>query len=195
MSFAGKNSKCKAVMDDSSPSGSTISTRAMQQIVDKLRHQQYRDSTKATYYCVWKTFNEFFIRLDFKPRTWEERLILFVGSLVQNGKQSSTVKSYISTIKAVLREDDVVIDDNLLLLSALTKACRLRNDRVRTRFPIRKGLLLLLLSKIPDAYDSPQPYLVTLYTALFTSMYFGLFRIGELIKSNHVVKVNDVQLW
>ena len=39
-----------------------------------------------------------------------------------------------------------------------------------------------------------QPYLATLYTAFFTTMYFGMFRIGELVASQHVIKVKDVQL-
>ena len=82
----------------------------MQQIVDDLRHQQYRDCTKRNYYAVWRVFNQFFIRLDYKPSNWEDRLTLFVGFLIQSNKQSSTVKSYISAIKAVLKENNFKID-------------------------------------------------------------------------------------
>ena len=39
-----------------------------------------------------------------------------------------------------------------------------------------------------------QEYLSTLYTALFTSLYYGMFRIGEVTFNQHVVKVNDVQV-
>ena len=58
--------------------------------------------TQQNYYGIWKNFNRFFLRLDVKPNAWEERLKLYVGYLVGCNKQSMTIKSYISAIKAVL---------------------------------------------------------------------------------------------
>ena len=109
----------------------------MQHIVDKLRSQQYRSSTRHNYYVVWKLFNKFFIRLDQKPDTWKDRLTLFVGYLIDNEKQSSTVKSYISAIKAVLREIGIKLNYDQSLILSLTRACRLVNDQIRTRLPIQ----------------------------------------------------------
>ena len=54
------------------------------------------------YYGIWKTFNQFIVRLDFKPTNWEDRITLFAGHLIHLGRKSNTVKSYISAIKAVL---------------------------------------------------------------------------------------------
>ena len=53
--------------DDRSSSTSMISTDAMEKIVDKLCYQSHRSSTKENYHCLWKKFNEFFIKLDRKP--------------------------------------------------------------------------------------------------------------------------------
>ena len=39
-----------------------------------------------------------------------------------------------------------------------------------------------------------QMYLGALYKAIFTSAYYGLFRVGELTKSPHIIKVSDVHL-
>ena len=50
---------------------------------------------------------------------WTERLNLFVGYLVNNNKKSSTVKSYISAIKAVLFDGGVEIKEDSVLLAAL----------------------------------------------------------------------------
>ena len=44
----------------------------------------------------------FFVRLDSKPECWEDRLILYIGFLIEKNRRSSTIKSYISAIKAVL---------------------------------------------------------------------------------------------
>ena len=53
--------------EDSTSSSSVISASAIQNIVDELRLYKHRNSTKANYYSVWRSFNEFFIKLDFKP--------------------------------------------------------------------------------------------------------------------------------
>ena len=87
---------------DSKSTDSMISSLAMQDIMDRLKMQSYRNSTRKNYYSVWKNFTEFYLRLDDKRKTWEQRLILFVGFLIQEKKQSSTIKCYVSAIKAVL---------------------------------------------------------------------------------------------
>ena len=79
------------------------------------------------------------------------------------------------------------------LLTSLTKACRLVNDKVKHRLPIQKPLLELLLRKANSVF-AEQPYLKTLYKCILSTMYFGLFRIGELTQSPHVVKVKDVNI-
>ena len=150
------------------------------------------------YYSVWRSFNTIFLRLDRKPTSWADRLTLFVAYLIQNNRQSSTVKSYISAIKAVLQDDKYELHENQYLLSSLTRACKLKNDRVCTRLPIHKGMLTLLLLEVEKVYfhHHNQPYLSLLYKTLLITAYFGLFQVGELTwtQSNHAVKAKDVQI-
>ena len=114
-------------------------------IIDRLKHDQIRGSTQQNYYMVWKIFNEFLIHLDIKPMTWEQRLTLFVGHLVNTKRKSQTIRSYISAIKAVLLDGGIGIDEDTYLLTSLTKACRFKNDHVIARLPIQKKLLGMLL--------------------------------------------------
>ena len=172
----------------------TLSTSAIESIIQKLKSNQHRSSTQAIYHCVWKTFNQFYIKLDVKPDNWEDRLNLFVAYLVNCNKKSTTIKSYISAIKAVLAADDVILCENRVLLTAMTQACKLENDSVRTKLPIRRGLLTLLIKSVPKLYQTPQPYLVTLYQAMLITAYYGMFHIGELTQSSHVVKACDVHI-
>ena len=73
-----------------------------------------------------------------------ERLALFVTHLVHENKQSSTVKSYMSAIKAVLSNNGCTdINEDEFLIGSLTRACRLKNDRVIHRLPIQKGMLAI----------------------------------------------------
>ena len=174
---------------------SQLSTNSIELIVEELRNEQHRDSTKRNYYTVWKLFNKFFLRLDYKPDTWEKRIILFLGYLIQTRKQSSMVKSYLSAIRAVLKSVNVNLNEDIYLISSLTKACRLKNDRVRHRLPIQKGLLKLILARLREEFnDSNLPYLATLYQTLFITAYFGLFRVGELTKGSHPVLAADVHI-
>ena len=83
---------------------SRISTQHMESIVSKLMARQHRDFTAKKYLALWWQFNKFVIKLDKKPKFWEDRTTLFIGYLIENGMQSSTMKSYISAIKAMLVE-------------------------------------------------------------------------------------------
>ena len=191
--FAGKKGRhCS----DTSSTSISISTRAMQNIIERLRLKANRESISKNYYWVWKNFNQFYVKLDVKPQTWEERLILYVGFLISNDKKSSTIRSYISAIKAVLLEDGVELSENRYLITSLTKACRLVNDKVKTRLPIQRGMVNLLLKGVERLFlfNKNQPYLATLYKALFSTAYFSLFRIGELTSGTHPIAATDVRM-
>ena len=105
------------------------------------------------------------------------------------------VKSYISAIKVVLLDNNIQINEDVYLLHSLMRACRIKYDRVNVRRPIQKDVLNILL-KMTDTYFrvQGQPYLAKLYTALFATAYYGLFRIGELTLSHHTVKACNVHI-
>ena len=176
-----------------SSSSSAISTRHIQLIINRLCMEKHRDSTKATYYRVWKLFNQFFLKIDVKPCSWEDRLVLFTGFLVNNKLKSTTVKSYVVAIQSVLTELGEEIKMENYLIKSLTKAFRIRNDHIIHRLPISKGVLELLLNSL-DRYFTAQPYLQLMYMALFTSAYYGLLRIGEVAQSPHVLLAKNVHV-
>ena len=120
-------------------------------------------------------------------------MILFAGFLAENKRKASTIRSYMSAIKAVLMDDGVEIHEDKFLLGAITKGCSIKNDKVITRLPIHRRILQLLLQKLDDIFDT-QPFLRHLYKALFSTAYFGLFRVGELTKGDHPVKACDVHV-
>ena len=116
-------------MSSRSSGTSRISTTEMERILDKLKSQHNRASTQKIYHSVWRTFNNFLMRLDRRPEIWEDRTALFCTHLVHDrGVQSSTLKSYISAIKCILKDDGYGWNDNKVLLSALIKSCKLVND-------------------------------------------------------------------
>ena len=182
----------------SSTSGSSkISTAAVEKIIMRLKNQQNRTSTCKTYLRIWRQFNKFIINLDRKPALWEDKTTLFIGYLINKGTQSSSIKSYVSAIKRILVDDGYNWDDTKVLLSSLTKACRLINDRVHTRLPIQCGLLELILGEIRRYFMAKnQDYLEKLYLALISLGYYGLMRVGELTntESNHALRACNVHI-
>ena len=85
-------------------------------------------------------------------------------------------------------------DDGKLMLSSLTKACKMVNDTVKTRLPIHGHLLEMMLFEIERYFNGQQLYLQSLFKALLAMGYYGLLRVGELTASPHVVKAKNVNL-
>ena len=184
-------------LTNSSSTSSKISTADVQRVIDRLLSNQTRQSTSKTYLRIWRQFNKFIINLDQKPPSWEIRAMLFVGYLADKGVKSNSIKSYISAIKRILTDDGYVWQDDKMLLSSLTRACRLINDRVHTRLPIQCSLLELILFEIQRMYRTQnQPYLTVLYQAIFALSYYGLMRVGEVVKSEsyHAVRASNIHL-
>ena len=139
--------KCSSKQSASGSDSSAISTLEMQRIIDKLLMNQHRTSTGKTYFNIWRQFNNFIIKLDVKPKFWEEKTSLFVAYLIDKGIQSSTIKSYVSAIKKTLILDKYPWNDKIIMLSSLTRACKLVNDRIQAHLPIHCSLLELILFK------------------------------------------------
>ena len=177
-------------------SSGKISRKYVSSILDKLKANQNRESTKANYLGIWRHFNRFLILLDDRVHgCWEEKTALFGAYLTDAGIQSSTLKSNISAIKSILRQDGYIWDDNKILLCSLILGCKLQNDTIKTRLPIQRKLLELLLFEVIRCYkNNPQPYLEKMYIALFSLGYYGLMRIGELTSGTHPVKACNVHV-
>ena len=156
-------------------------------------YTKYHSSTTANYLNVWRKFNEFVFKLDAKPKHWEHRASLFGAFLVDRGFQSSTLKSYISAIKAILVDDGYKGNDDMVLLHTLTKSCRIQNDCISTKLPIQKSLLELILFEIQKRWVD-QTFLRILYQAWLLIAYYSLFRIGKLADSKHCIKAANVHI-
>ena len=165
----------------------------MLHIVDKLKTQRHRSSTRRNYYAIWKTFNEFIIKLDVKPKDWESRKVLYAAYLADKKRNSQTIKSYVCAIKAIPLENNIRVKEDTFVPHVLTKACHIHNNTVSIRLPIHKDLLGLLLKTAENHFlQCNQPYLSSLYRTLSVTAYFGLFHVGEMTCSDHCLLVRDV---
>ena len=131
-----------------------------------------------------------------KAPSWEEKTSLFGAFLVSQGKQSSTLKSYFSAIKFILKTDGYQWDDNAVLLNVLTRSCKLCNDVLKVRLPIKKGLMEMILFQLQRNYPK-QIYLELLYKTMIALAYYGLLCIGEITSApgnEHTIKAANVHI-
>ena len=142
------------IADIGSSSGSSrISATAMTRILENLKIRRNRDSTRANYYAIWKSFSRFTLKLDEIPEHWEDRIFLYLTNLVREGKKSTTVRSYFSALKATLWDDGYELRNRDLELRAITRACRLVNDTLQACFPIKLDFLEKLLCEIDRVFS------------------------------------------
>ena len=165
----------------------------MYNIIEKLRILKNRDSTRRNYHTIWNQFNAFLIKLDRKPKRWEDRVTLFITYLTNKGRKSSTLHSYVSAIKCVLGGDGYTLNTDFIFLNSITRVCRVINDRVKARFPIHIILLEMLLFEVNRTYEK-QPYLSCLFKAILAIGYYGMFHVGELGRSNHSIRACNIHM-
>ena len=113
----------KKSRSSASSSSGHISTVEMEVIVESLQNQSHRDSTQANYHGIWKAFNKFYIQLDRKPKLWDDRITLYVAYLIDTNHRSATIKSYVSAIRAVLKNLGVRLVKDNAVLASLLRAC------------------------------------------------------------------------
>ena len=115
------------------------------------------------------------------------------GFLIQNKKKSTTIRSYISAIRTILKEDKICLNEDSFQLNALMRACKFTVERITTHLPIHKDILKVIIKHV-RLHFRDQPYLSLLCQTIFVTAYFGLFQIGELTTGDHTVKAVDVQI-
>ena len=196
--FSAKKRKKRRKLPSSKSSLSSTSSRGkfstdyLENILDRLKNQQHCDSTKENYYAAWTNFNKFIITLDRIPKKWEHKLNLYCAYLIEIVQlKSSTVRSYVSGIKAVLIRDGYKWDQDLFVMSMFTKICKRKDDCVQTRMPIRKELLDILLFELERMFQKCN-YIKAMYQAAFAMAYYGMMRVGELTAGPHVLKAKDL---
>ena len=158
-----------------------------------MKNTQNRPATLKNYKAIWGQFNNFLIKLDVKPKYWEDRVALYCAHLHERNIQSSTMSSYISAIKAILKYDNYKWNDSRVIFSALVQSCKLSNDEIKPRLPIHIGLLEMLLFEVGQAFNL-QLYLESMYKALFSLAYYGLLCIGELATGSHTILAKNVHI-
>ena len=125
--------------------GEKLSLDYLLQVADKLKTGRRRQPTRRVYREAWKIFNDFLICMDKLPNNWDDCICMFVAQLIIENHPPPTIQSYVSGVKAILREDGIDIEDNSVALAALIQSSKqVSRTETRMTMPIQKGLQIIL---------------------------------------------------
>ncbi len=146
-------------------------------------------STREAYSRAWRSFTQFLSNLDEHNLCWEEKLVMFFTHLSELGRAASTIRTYMAGVRAHLKMENVMLNENHYLLKLMYKGTA-KADVARLRLPITKDMLPPLLRRVPLVVKGE--FEINLFQAIFATAYQGAFRIGELAGSEHAVKAKNL---
>ena len=74
--------------------------------------------------------------LDEIPVSWEQKTAFYCAHLIEKKRKSMTILSYVSAIKTILSADGYEWKDEMAQIGSSAKACRIKNNIVKTRLLI-----------------------------------------------------------
>ena len=153
------------------------------------------DSSKKFYYQAWLKFKTFVsVHLDtnfmlpFKTST----IAVYISFLVQEGYAPSSISSNLSAIAflhKIFGFDDP--SDQFFIKKLLSGAHKL-HGHVDTRIPINIDMLKRLIDSA--RYVCSSAYEISLLRSMYSLMFHGFMRIGEVTSSSNNIQFNHVSI-
>lgn len=155
------------------------------------------DNTKKLYDTAINAFNSF-RRAYYQVEEWPphpNQLVDFVAYLSYKQFSPNTVKSYISGISYFCKIRSLPDPTQAFVLKKVLVGLSRRNGRVDDRKPLSFEILSSIIHLMPTICKST--YEATLFSAIFSTAFFGYFRMGELVHNSlqdpgHAIQYGDV---
>ena len=143
------------------------------------------ENTKAVYQNALKYFSDF--RSNYSlPHSWPvpvAHAASFISFCFNQGYSPATVTTYMSSISYIHKIRDFTDPTQSFLIKKILEGFKRLKSTKDIRAPITKELLTKVVGVLPvvcyNEYES------SLFKSLFTLAYFGLFRVGELVCTDH----------
>ncbi len=147
------------------------------------------EKTKDAYLRAYRAFTEYLKWVEPLPSDWETCLVYFRGFLCKSNLASRTISSYISGVRNWLKLTGAELRENHYLMKQMHRASQ-RNDKERIRIPVTKHVLSQVMSRLSlvcsDLFEQ------RMFASVITLAYAGMFRIGELVESEHTIQAQSV---
>ena len=151
----------------------------------KLLKDGLASNTQLAYATGLNAFQNF--RIEYKlDRSWptnEKHVLLFIAYCFEVGRAPTTITTYLAGVNYFHKIHGWVDFHKSFITQKIIEGCRRRGRPSKEcRAPVSKKVLIAICAVLPDVCYTL--YEVTLFHALFTVAYFGLFRVGELVASS-----------
>lgn len=176
----------------SSSSDNKIDLGYFKRVVVERNHQKrVAPSSKTSYHGIFDNFLDFLDLFNTLPDRWEDKIVLYVSFLADNIYEEQTIKSYLSAIRHELKQDGVRLDEDKFLLESIIRSSRFKNREKRERLGISEQMLHRILDQVDLTFDQ-QPYLKSLYKAMYVLGFYCLLRVSELTSGAHPILAKNV---
>lgn len=142
-------------------------------------------NTKAVYQNALKCFSDFRSKYSL-AHSWPvpvAHAANFISYCFNQGYSPATVSTYMSSISYIHKLRALDDPTESFLIKKILEGFRRLKSSKDMRAPITRELLIRLIDSLPAVCYSE--YESSLFKSLFTLAYFGLFRIGELVYTDH----------
>ncbi len=168
---------------------------SLETTIEWLKTKALALGTFKKYAHIWRNFIEFANKLKPLPKTWEDKITLYVVHLVEIGRAPSTIRGILSALKFQLHLDGYPLNLNDFLLSVMIKASHrmyLKKGQYTLRLLLSENILVKVLQAVQLLCKDQ--ILLRALRAIFSLAYYGLFRIGELVESEHTVLSHNINV-
>lgn len=114
---------------------------------------------------------------------------MYRAHLVKKGLSSRTIATHITGVRSRLRLDGVDLKENQYLMKQMHRSAK-KQDAHRLRCPVTKILLHQIMKRLDLVTQNN--YEAAMFGALFALAYHGLFRVGELVESEHALHAENM---
>ena len=110
-------------------------------------------------------------------------LAFFVSFCYQQGYSPSTVNTYMSAVSFVHKVRNLDDPIESFVLKKLLEGFKRLQSRKDLRAPITEDILVKIVESLP--FICYNQYELALFRSVYSLAYFGLFRVGELVFTDH----------
>jgi len=155
------------------------------------------ENTHRSYQRAWGRFQSFMNNtLDRHPCPAQSHDVgLYVTHLHSLGLTATSIRTHLSAIAFYHKIDDHKNPTDSFLIQKLLISYSKSDQPPSVRLPIQSTLLHKIISSIDGSTSSP--YEIYLLTAIFSTMYHGALRIGEVCKSQrtkHTLQLSQINV-
>lgn len=160
---------------------------SLQYRAGRLLQAGIASNTQLAYTTGLNAFEKFRVSYSL-AKNWpatQEQIVLFIAYCFEVGLSPKTITTYLAGVNYFHKLHGWIAVDNCFVAKKMLEGCHRSRKAKDLRAPISCRVLMAISTVIPETCYSE--YESTLFRSLFTTAYFGLFRVSELVAASNTL--------